>query len=167
MNINKLVLLIIAGLMVFEYQFVFIPGRKKLNSISRIISQKKEDSRLLQKLCDEYKSIKKTENRSIIKFTDDNFSVFSFVGETIEKQNLNSNVRGIKPFPVEKEESFETERVKLSMENIALKDLYTFLKTIEGQGTVYVSEFRLSRNKRKPFFLSAEIELITFKNKNA
>ncbi|HNS31833.1 MAG TPA: hypothetical protein PKN36_02515 [bacterium] len=164
MNDKKLFFLIILFVFIFEYKFIYMPGKKKLDSVNQIIFQKHSDKQLLDKLCFEYEQKKKSEEERIIRTADSDFSLFSYMGNLIEKQKIEKNITGIKPLPLVDKESFVIEKIRLNMENITLQQVYDFLYGMESSANaIYIPEFRMRRNRQQQFLLSAEMEILSIK----
>lgn len=165
MNDKKLFLLIVVFVLVFEYKFIYSPGRKRLDAVNQIIEQKESDMQLLEKLCFEYELKRQREQETIVKTAAPDFSLFSYLGNLIEQKNLENNITGIKPMPHTFKESFQMEKIRLNFENITLQQIYDFLHSMENsKNAVYIPEFRMRRNREKPFFLSVEMELLSMKS---
>ncbi|MCK9266789.1 hypothetical protein M0P98_07980 [bacterium] len=164
MNDKKMLILIIIFVFVFEYKFIYMPGRKKLETVNKIVSQKQSDMELLEKLCSEYELTKKNEEDTLLKTADSDFSLFSFLGKIIEKQNLEKNISSIKPLPIIEKESFLIEKIRISVDNVTLQQIYDFLYSIEtSRNAIYVPEYRMKRNKEKEFLLGVEMELLSIR----
>ncbi len=167
MNDKKLFLLMLC-VFIFEYKFIYSPGKRKLDALNQVISQKQSDMQLLEKLCCEYESKKKKEEENILKTSNPNFSLFSYISRLIEQQKIEKNIMAIKPFPITEKESFQIEKIRLNIENVTLQQIYDFLHGIESStNIVYIPEFRMRRNREKPFLLSVEMELLSIKGKSA
>ncbi|MCD6408130.1 hypothetical protein J7L87_03670 [bacterium] len=165
MNTKRLIILILVAAVVFEYRFIFSPSRKRIISLNKLIEKKKEDYKLLKKMCQEYEKLKKGGKSSSVKIADKKFSLFSYVGDVIEKKNLKQFVRGIKPLPPEEKDSYKIEKIKLTFENITLDKLVDFLIDVEKKNFyVYIPEFSMRKNKEKPYLLSVEMEMFIIKN---
>jgi|LSQX01.2.fsa_nt_gb hypothetical protein len=164
MNDKKMLILIIIFVFVFEYKFIYMPGKKKLETVNKIVSQKQSDMELLEKLCSEYELTKKSEEDTLLKTAGSDFSLFSFLGKIIEEQNLEKNISSIKPLPIIEKESFLIEKIRISVDNVTLQQIYDFLYSIEtSQNAIYVPEYRMKRNKEKEFLLGVEMELLSIR----
>jgi len=164
MNDKKLILLIMAFILVFEYKFIYSPGRRKLEALDSFIAQKQSDMQLLEKLCAEYELKKAREEEGIVKIARPDFSLFSYLGKTVERKKLEKNITGIKPIPLIEKEAFQIEKIRLNLENITLQQIYDFLQEVENsENGVYVPEFRMRRNRDRQFLLGVEMELLSIK----
>lgn len=161
---NRLIILMVIAAFVFEYQFIVTPLNKRIKSTEKLILKKKNDYKTLKNLLARYRKNQGNLSKKG-KIADKNFSLFSFTGKIIENNNLVTNVKNIKPLPVEKKGDFQIERIKLAIENIPLEKLLKFISTIENsEFPVYISEFSMSRNKTNPSLLKVNIELTVTKN---
>ena len=164
MNKRKLFLLIVLLAVFAQLRLVYFPQKKKISSLNRQISAKEKDRDELSALCMEYASKKNGGGESSLKIAENNFSLFSYAGKLIEKQNLERSIAGIQPLSPAEKEGYITERTRLSVKGITLKQLYDFLYEIEvKENAVYISDFRMRRDKENPAFLTAEIELAAIK----
>jgi hypothetical protein len=164
MNKRKLLLLIILLAVFAQLRLVYFPNKSKINSLNKLISAKEKDRDELSALCMQYASKKNGGSESSLKIAENNFSLFSYAGKIIEKQNLERSISGIQPLSPAEKEGYITERTRLSIKGITLKQLYDFLYEIEvKENAVYVSDFRMRRDKENPAFLTAEIELAAVK----
>ncbi len=164
MNNRKLLSLLVLLAVFAEFRLVYFPQKKKINSLNRQIAAKEKDRNELSALCIEYASKENGGSEPSLKIAENNFSLFSYAGKLIEKQNLERSITGIQPLAPAEKEGYITERTRLSMKGITLKQLYDFLYEIEvKENAVYVSDFRMRRDKENPSFLTAEIELAAIK----
>jgi hypothetical protein len=156
--------LMLIFLLIIQYRFLYLPGKNRIDYLNSSIVKKESEFETLQKLCTEYKEQESTEDKNTVKIAREGFSLFSYTGALITNQNLEKNIDGIQPLPVSIKEGFSIERVKLTLKDITLKQMYDFLYKIETSGdTIYIPEFRMHRNKEKNFLLSTEMELTTVK----
>jgi len=162
---KRLLILLGLAVFVFEYQFIITPLDRKTKATESLIHKKENDYKTLQIILEKYRaSTPKTETKKE-KIAGKKFSLFSFTGKIVEKNSLISNVKSIKPLPVEKKNHFQIEKIKLNIENIPLEKLLKFLSDIENSNyPIYISEFSMVRNKTNPSLLKVAIEIITIKN---
>jgi len=164
-NGKKLVLLLSFAVVLFLYQFVFLPGKKKLCSLESLTAKKVSDYTLLKTLCEKYK--KSLESKTIFEpeYADKRFSLLSFLGEIIEEMKLKNNMKEVKPLPQVKKNNLVYEKVKLTITDISLEKVYAFLQKIENSNNfVYISNFQMKKNRKNPFLLSIVMELLIIKN---
>jgi hypothetical protein len=156
--------LMLIFLLIIQYRFLYLPGKNRIDYLNSSIAKKESELETLQKLCIEYKAQERTEDKNTVKIAREGFSLFSYTGGLITNHNLEKNIEGIQPLSVSKKEGFSIERVKLTLKDITLKQLYDFLYEIEtSRDTIYIPEFRMHRNKEKNFLLGTEMELIAVK----
>ncbi|MBN1445991.1 MAG: hypothetical protein JW957_07795 [Candidatus Omnitrophica bacterium] len=168
MNKRKLFLLVVLLAVFAELRLVYFPQKKKIISLNKLISAKEKDRDELSALCVEYASKKNGDSEPSLKIAEKNFSLFSYAGKLIEKQNLERSIAGIQPLAPAEKEGYITERTRLSLKGTTLKQLYDFLYEIEvKENAVYISDFRMRRDKEKPAFLTAEIELAAVKTSSS
>ncbi len=161
MDNKKFFTVLLLILIIIQIKFVYIPGKNRLISLNQVISDKKSDFETLQKLCLEYAKKTTRERENTVKTAKKGFSLFSYTGTLLTEQTLEKNVAGIQPMPSSEKGGFEIERLRLSLEDITLKQLYDFLYRIEKPGSyIYIPDFRMLKDKEKPFFVDTEMELI-------
>jgi len=156
---KQIIILIFIAILIFMYQFIFIPGKKKLNSLREEVIRKSDEYKLLKSLCKDYQ-MKMSQNSVQIKFAEENFSLISFLG----KMGLKENIKEVKPLLEEKKDNLVFCRVKISIENITLEKLIGFLQKVESENFIYIPTFQMKRNKDKPFLLNTEMELLVIKS---
>ncbi len=162
---KRLIILLGLAVFVFEYQFIITPLHKKTKATEDLIRKKENDYKTLQNILEKYKKKNPEKGTKKGKIVGKKFSLFSFTGKIVEKNSIISNVKNIKPLPVEKKNHFLIEKIKLNIENIPLEKLLKFLSDIENSNyPVYISEFSMVRSKTNPSLLKVDIEIITIKN---
>lgn len=164
MKEKKFILLMVLFVLVFQYRFIYIPAQSRIDYLDNAIAQKNEDIQLLQRLADDYKSKQLTAEESAVKISSKDFSAFNYIGDLVEELNLKSRVRGINPLPPVVKEDFITERIKISMENVTISQVYEFLSKIElSDEPLYIPEYRMNRQRERQSFLNVEMEISVFK----
>jgi len=167
MNNKNLFALLLVFLIILQFKFVYSPGKNRLKSLNSLIENKEKEFETLKKLCAEYSEREDRNIEDAVKTARADFSLFSYAGGLLAGHKLEKSVAGIQPLPVSIKDGFSVERLKLSLQRVTLKQLYDFLYEIEGsQNAVYITDFRMRKDKDNPFFLSAEMELAAVKTAN-
>jgi hypothetical protein len=162
-NYRQVVYIGVLALLLFFYQFAFVPGRKKLHALEQQQVQKTKDYQLLTRLAGQYRESLEKQSGQEIRPSPASFSLLSFVVDLLESAGLKANVKEIKPLPEQLVENFVFQRVRLALADTSLESIYGFLQKLESSPAVYVPNFQLKRNKDKPFLVSAELELLVIK----
>jgi len=145
-----------------EFRFVYIPVKKRITSLDKLIAAKHQDRETLLKLCDDYR--KKGTGEEPLKIASKRFSLLSYTGNLIEKRNLEKNITGLQPLRTDKKGDLLVESVRIGLKGITLQQLYEFLYGIEkAQNGIYVPDFRMQKEKDAPYLLDMEMELLAVK----
>jgi len=99
---KRLIILLGLAVFVFEYQFIITPLSRKTKATESLIRKKENDYKTLQIILEKYKEKNPETGTKKEKIAEKKFSLFSFTGKIVEKNSLISNVKSIKPLPVEK-----------------------------------------------------------------
>jgi len=167
MKNRKYLLFAVLFIILTEIKFILIPDRNRLNSLNKLISQKKSEMQELENLCRQYTDNSSKKSRNSPNISRKDFSLFSYTGNLIRKNSLERNVSGIQPLAASENEGYLIEKIRLNLNSVSLKQLYDFLYEIEiSESAVYVNEFRMRRNKENPSSLTAEIVLVAIKPVN-
>jgi len=167
MNNKRLFTFLLVFVIIIQLRFVYSPARNRLGSLDRLLGVKKSELSELQKLSAEYADQENRQKEDAGKITKGGFSLFSYAGGLLAKHNLEKNVAGIQPLPVSEKEGFRIERLKVSLKNIQLKQLYNFLYDVENSGNaIRIPDFRMRRDKENPYLLDTEIELVVLKTES-
>ncbi|MCM8761752.1 MAG: hypothetical protein NC905_03390 [Candidatus Omnitrophica bacterium] len=159
---RKKIVAVVIFLTLLEFKFVYIPMKKRITSLDKLIVAKNEDKEILLKLCEEYRE--KGIKGESLKVTRKEFSLLSYIGNLIEKRNLERNITGLQPLRTDKKGNLSVERVRIGLKGITLQQLYGFLYDIEkAQDGIYISDFRMQKEKDTPYLLDIEMELFVAK----
>ncbi|MCM8820449.1 MAG: hypothetical protein NC932_00655 [Candidatus Omnitrophica bacterium] len=162
---RKKIIAVIVFLTLIEFRFVYIPVKKRITSLDKLIVAKKEDRETLLKLCEEYRE--KGMRGESLKVTRKEFSLLSYAGNLIEKGKLERNITGLQPIRTEKKGNLSVESLRVGLKGITLQQLYGFLYDIEHtQNGIYISEFRMQKEKDAPYLLDVDIELFVVKEES-
>lgn len=163
---RKKIILILALLVLIEFRFIYIPLRKRDVSLAKQIVAKNKDRETLLKLCEEYKEQKA--KKEPLKILGKEFSLLSYTGNLIETRDLERNITGIQPIRTEKKGNLSVESLRIGLKGITLQQLYGFLYDIEStQNGIYISEFRMQKEKGVPYLLDVDMEIFVLKEENS
>ena len=159
---RKKIVAVIVFLTLLELRFVYIPVRKRIVSLDKLIVAKHQDRDTLLKLCEEYRE--KGTREEPLRITGKEFSLLSYIGNLIEKRNLEKNITGLQPLRTDKKGGLSIESVRIGLKGITLQQLYGFLYEIEkAQDGIYVPDFRMQKEKDAPYLLDVEMEIFVVK----
>ncbi len=164
MKDKKIIFLLVLFILVFEYRFIYVPSVNKIESMDELIVQKQSDLQLLKRMAEEYRSMSIYAGQDSARLSEQDFSLFAYIGDMVEGLEMARHVRGITPLPPATREGIVTERLRMNVENVTLQQVYNLLDSIEsGDEAIYVPEFRMRRQRERQSLLNAEMEIITFK----
>ncbi|MCM8760212.1 MAG: hypothetical protein NC832_00610 [Candidatus Omnitrophica bacterium] len=159
---RKKIVAVVVFLILLEFRFVYIPVKKRTTYLDKLIVAKQKDREALLKLCEEYRE--KGMKRESLNLSKKEFSLLSYAGNLIEKKNLARNITGLQPLKTEKKGNFSVESVRIGLKGITLQQLYGFLYDIEStQDGIYISDFRMQKEKDATYLLDVELELLVIK----
>lgn len=155
---RKIIWLGILLIIIFEYQYIYSPDKRSAKNLDILILKKEKEFNEFLELCEKYKKTEeKKKNAEDIKFVSEKFSIFSFLNDLIIKNNLKTNVSDIKILPFEKINNFIIEKIQIQINYLKLEQLLFLLEEIEKTNGVYINEFKMERDKEKPYFLNTSI----------
>ncbi len=164
---QQIVILAVCAFFLFIYQFVYAPGRKKLRTLDAAIAQKTRDEAVLKSLCTQYRTSAKPDTTEIY-YAEPAFSLIAFLGSLVEKNNLGAFMKEAKPLPDQVQGTTLFQRVRFTMSDLSLETLYRCLQQIENSPThIYISNFRMKKNREKPYVVETEIELLIVKKSSS
>ncbi|MCM8830120.1 MAG: hypothetical protein NC824_03890 [Candidatus Omnitrophica bacterium] len=162
---KRKIVAVIVFLTLLEFRFVYIPVKKRIVSLDKLIAAKSKDRETLLKLCKEYKEQKT--KKEPLRICEKRFSLLSYTGDLIENKHLERNITGLQPIRTEKKGNLSVESLRVGLKGITLQQLYGFLYDIEHtQNGIYISEFRMQKEKDAPYLLDVDIELFVVKEES-
>lgn len=161
---RKILILLLLFIIIFEYQFIYSPNKRKIKNLEALIEKKEKEYREFLELCEKYKNLKKDEMVSF-KIVDKNFSFFTYLNNLIDKFNLKGNVGEIKILPSEELSGYNLEKIQFNLNLINLEQLLSILEMIEKTKGVYITRFEISRDKNKPYLLNLSMIITCLKKK--
>jgi hypothetical protein len=162
---RKIILIFIVFVIIFEYQYIYTPYRKKNKNLDNLILKKEKEYNDFVELCERYKKGEFKEKKSYLEIASDKFSFFSYLNDLIDSSQIKSNVGDIKILPKEETEEYLVEKIQIEINLITLEQLLIILNKMEKTKGIYISQFEMKRDKNKPYFLNTSMIISCLKEK--
>ncbi|MCX7916744.1 MAG: hypothetical protein N2589_01255 [bacterium] len=162
---RKIIFLIIGFILLFEYQYIYLPNRKKIRNLENLLLKKEKEYEEFIILCEKYKKVESEEKKSYLKTVSEKFSFFSYLNDLIDSVSLRTNVNNIKILNKEELQNYNLEKIQLEINNISIEQLISLLNKIEKTNGIYVTQFEMKRDKNKPYFLNISMTISCLKQK--
>jgi len=162
---RRVLIFLFLFILLFEFRYIYLPNKKKVDSVTKLISKKEEEYKEFINLCEEYKLIAQNKEKNNFKVANINFSFFSYLNDLIDKIGIKTNINNIKILPKEEIEKWLLERIEIEINLISLEQLFSLLSKIEKTNGLYIFKFEMKRDKNKPYFLNISLGLICLKQK--
>ncbi|MGB9642809.1 MAG: hypothetical protein ACP5JO_01745 [Candidatus Ratteibacteria bacterium] len=156
----KNVMLLGILILVLLYQFVWLPGVRKVKTLNTTYVQKQKDLETLKGLILQYQE--KTAQPSVV-YAPTDFNLYLFVSRIIETTGSKLKISRITPVTENILLNMIEQHITLSIEDIELEKLLLLLNEIEKRDFLRYGYLQISRNAQKPFFVKVEMELISYK----
>jgi len=163
---KRIIILALLFIIVFEFQFIYSPNRKKLENLNILTLKKEKEYSEFLNLCEKYKKLNENKNLSF-KVVQNKFSFFSYLNDLIDKFNIKVNVGDVKIFPVEEISQYILEKMQIDLNLLSLEQLLTILDHIEKTKGIYITRFEMRRDKNKPYLLNITMTISCLKNKES
>ncbi|HOK80253.1 MAG TPA: type II secretion system protein GspM [bacterium] len=147
-------------ILVLLYQFVWLPGARKVKNLNTTYVQKQKDLETLKGLIQQYQE--KTAQPAVV-FAPSNFNLYLFVSKAIDITGSKLKISRITPVTENVLLNMIEQHITLSIEDIELEKLLLLLNEIEKREFLRYGYLQISRNAQKPFFVKVEMELISYK----
>jgi len=162
---RRILIFLILLILIFEFRYIYLPNRKKLENLTKLVSQKEEEFKEFVNLCEEYKKYGEKREKQFLKITSSKFSFFSYLNDLIDKTGIKTNINDIKILPKEEIEKYVLEKIEIELNLISLEQLLSLLNQIEKTNGIYIYRYEMKRDKNKPYFLNVSLGLICLKEK--
>jgi hypothetical protein len=162
---KRILVFLILFVLVFEFKYIYLPNKKKLDNLTKLISKKEEEYKEFINLCEEYKKTGENKESQSFKVASHKFSFFSYLNDLIDKTGIKTNINDIKILPKEEIEKYVLEKIEVEINLISLDQLLSLLSKIEKTNGIYIFKYEMKRDKNKPYFLNVSIGLICLKEK--
>jgi len=162
---KRILVFLILFVLVFEFKYIYLPNKKKLDNLTKLISKKEEEYKEFINLCEEYKKTGENKESQSFKVASYKFSFFSYLNDLIDKTGIKTNINDIKILPKEEIEKYVLEKIEVEINLISLDQLLSLLSKIEKTNGIYIFKYEMKRDKNKPYFLNVSIGLICLKEK--
>lgn len=165
MQKNKTNSIILAGVIILLilYQFVCLPGMRKIREINKTYQQKQKDLQTLTDLISQYKE-KSTTEKPV--FAPSEFNLYLFISRLIETTGSKPRISRITPVTENILLNAREQHISIAIEEIELEKLLEFLEEIEKRDFLRYGYIQISRNPQKPFVVKAEIEVVCYKSQS-
>lgn len=160
---KKILFLAIIFVLIFEFQYIYLPNKRKLENIEKLISKKEKEFEEFLQLREKYKKNEKGNDK--LKTTSDKFSFFTYLNDLIDGERIRENVGEIKILPREENEKYILEKIQITLNLISLEKLLSLLEKIEKTKGLYIVQFEERRDKNKPYLLNTSIIIGCLKSK--
>lgn len=160
---KKILFLGIIFVLIFEFQYIYLPNKRKLENIEKLISKKEKEFGEFLELCEKYKKNEKGNDK--LKTASDKFSFFTYLNDLIDGERIRENVSEIKILPREENEKYILEKIQITLNLISLEKLLSLLEKIEKTKGLYIVQFEERRDKNKPYLLNTSIIIGCLKSK--
>ncbi len=162
---KKIIIFILIFVVIFEYQYIYLPNRKKVENLNKLILKKEKEYSEFLNLCEKYKKIMEENKNTGLKIAKNKFSFFSYLNDLIDKFNLRTNIGDIKILPSEELTKYILEKIQIDINLISLEQLLSILTKIEKTEGVYITKFDMKRDKNKPYLLNISMTIECLKQK--
>ncbi|MGC8976968.1 MAG: hypothetical protein ACP5OB_05030 [Candidatus Ratteibacteria bacterium] len=162
---RKIFFLILVFIIIFEFQYIYLPNRKKIKNLDKLIIQKEKQYIEFLDLCEKYKKTKGKKNENQIKYAPLKFSFFTYLNDLIEKTGIKTNIQDIKILPKEEIGRYILEKLEIDLNLITLEQTLSILSQIERTKGVYITYFEMKRDKNKPYLLNLSMGISCLKQK--
>jgi hypothetical protein len=162
---RRILVFLVLFILVFEFKYIYLPNKKKLDNLTKLVSKKEEEYREFINLCEEYKKTGENKENQGFKVASQKFSFFSYLNDLIDKTGIKTNVNDIKILPREEIEKYVLEKIEVELNLISLEQLLSLLSQIEKTNGIYIYKYEMKRDKNKPYLLNVSIGLTCLKKK--
>ena len=161
MKQNRVYILLGVFLLVILFQFIYVPSRKNIGLMQKLLKKKNADYQKLLSLIIEYKN---GENKnSIFQIAPENFSLFTFISTTIEKNFSKDEIEKITPPEKTKKKSCTEENMDITIKDIPIEKVVFFLNLIGKQHYIFLSKFQITKNNLKPYLLTMDLQFVIYR----
>ncbi|MCM8767616.1 MAG: hypothetical protein NC921_02395 [Candidatus Omnitrophica bacterium] len=154
---RRIILVLIAFIVIFEYQYIYVPNKKKIKNLENLISKKEKDYNEFIELCEKYKRGEIEKREHSVEVVSDKFSLFSYLNDLIEVSTIKTNVSDINILPKEDIKEYILEKIELQINLITIEQLLSILEKLEKTKGIYIYQFEMKRDKNKPYFLNVSM----------
>ncbi|MCL5408790.1 MAG: hypothetical protein M1135_02030 [Candidatus Omnitrophica bacterium] len=131
--------------------------------MQKLLKKKNADYQKLLSLIIEYKN---GENKnSVLRFSPQDFSLFTFISTTIEKNFSNSEIEKITPPEKTENKTYVEEKMDVTIKDISIGKSVSFIHLIEKQHYIFLSKFQLTKNNLKPYLVTMDLQLVLYRKK--
>lgn len=161
---KRIVTLVMFFILVFEFQYIYLPNKKKLENLNTLILKKEKEYTEFLNLCEKYKKSADEQNREL-KIVQNNFSFFSYLNDLIDNFNIRTNVGDVKILPSEDLSGYVLEKIQIDLTLVSLEQILSLLNRIEKSKGVYITRLEMKRDKDKPYLLNISMIISCLKQK--
>ncbi|HOK56288.1 MAG TPA: hypothetical protein PKV21_02130 [bacterium] len=162
---RKIILTFVIFIIIFEYQYIYLPNKKKIKNLDSIILKKEKEYKEFIELCEKYKKGEVEKKDTTVNVVSDKFSFFSYLNDLIENSSIKTNFGDIKILPREEIDEYIMEKIQIDINLITLEQLLSILNKIEKTKGIYISQFEMKRDKNKPYLLNVSMIITCLKNR--
>ncbi|MCM8818254.1 MAG: hypothetical protein NC915_02070 [Candidatus Omnitrophica bacterium] len=161
---KRIVVLLILFVIIFEFQYIYMPNRKKLENLNALILKKEKEYTEFLNLCEKYKK-SENEHSKGLKVVPGDFSFFSYLNDLIDNFNIRANVGDLKILPSEDISQYLLEKIQIDLNLMSLEQTLSLINKIEKTKGLYITRFEMKRDKDKPYLLNISTIISCLKQK--
>ncbi|MCM8784851.1 MAG: hypothetical protein NC827_00970 [Candidatus Omnitrophica bacterium] len=154
---RRIILILIAFIIIFEYQYIYIPNKRKVKNLENLILKKEKEYNEFIELCEKYKKGEIKEKNYSVEVATDRFSLFSYLNDLIEVSSIKTNISDINILPKEKINEYLLEKIEIQINLITIEQLLSILEKLEKTKGIYIYQFEMKRDKNKPYLLNTSM----------
>jgi len=163
--------IMVGGLAVFIvallfFQLIFSPLLDSRQKLQKAVVKKQFELQKIQELQQQYQELENQSGdiRKRISTRPKTFSLFSFIEQQANTVGIKQKIEYLKPSVVEGDGPLVESRVDMKLAKITLAELVKFLQGAESaKNVVFVNRISIQEQSKDEGFISAVIQLITFK----
>jgi hypothetical protein len=144
------------------YGFVLQPMRDRIDTLRRIIPEKRSELREVQALSDRYLTLRQDveATQARVAAQDSDFQLLPFLESLIEQHQLTPYVATMKPDTLTPQPGYSETVVEIGLEGIALGQLVRFLEAVETSGVLaQVGTLHIRKSAQSTTQLNSTIQI--------
>lgn len=151
----------------FLFQFLVFPFFESKRRVQRGVKAKEEGLKEMVGLSSEYHRYQRGSKtiEQILARRKKGFTLFSFLEGAAGDAHVKAHIKYMKPSISESPGPYKESMVEMKLEAITLQQLIGYLSRIESpDNVVSIKRISISENKKKPEYLDAILQVLTFRS---